>query len=262
MPVAAPSRRAFLSGCAALLPLALARPVWAEGEDTPPPLGFRELGDGVWLHTSWGKFPQGWVAANGLVVVGPDDVLLVDTAWTPGQTVALLEQVTKVAPNRPVNLLVTHAHDDRLAGLAVVHARGGWSLARDETVKEAEADGAGTIQRSWTGESTTITAGGRPVELFYPGPAHTKDNTVAFLPDVALLFGGCMIRAADDGNLGNAADADICRWPQSVEAVIVRYGKMAKSVVPGHGEVGDASLLAHTRDLARAEATKSCGPAG
>jgi metallo-beta-lactamase class B len=260
MPVAAPSRRAFLCGCAASLSLALVRPAWAEGEDAPPALGFRQLADGVWLHTSWGKTPQGWVPSNGLALIGPEEVLLIDAAWTPAQTVALLAQVAQTAPNRPINLLVTHAHDDRLSGLAAVHARGGWSMARDETVKEAE--GTGTIQRSWSGESTTIIGGGRPVELFYPGPAHTRDNTVAFLADSAVLFGGCMIRGVEQGNLGNTDDSDICRWPQSVEAVIGRYGKAAKIVVPGHGEVGDAELLAHTRTLARAEAAKSCHPAG
>lgn len=260
MPAYAPSRRAFLHGCAAGLSLALIRPVWAQDAETPPPLGFRELSDGVWLHTSWRKDGQGWLESNGLAVIGPEEVLLIDAAWTPAQTVALLERLAEVAPNRPVNLVVTHAHDDRLAGLAAVHARGGWSLARDETVQEAA--GAGTIQRGWSGESTTVTVGGRTVELFYPGPADTRDNTVAFVPDSAVLFGGCMIRAADQANLAAGPESDLCRWPQSVEAVVARYGKAAKIVVPDQGEPGDAGLLSHTHQLAKAEAAKSCSPAG
>jgi len=259
MPVPAPSRRAFLHGCAAGLSLALIRPALAQDAETPPPLGFRELADGIWLHTSWRKGDQGWIPSNGLALIGPEEALLIDAAWTPAQTVALLERVAQAAPNRPVNLVVTHAHDDRLAGLAAVHARGGccWSLARDETVKEAAA----TIQRSWSGESTTITGGGRAVELFYPGPAHTRDNTVAFLPDSEFLF-GCMIRAAEQANLVAVPNSDICRWPQSVEAVIARYGKAAKTVVPDQGEPGDAGLLTRTYQMAKAEAAKSCSPAG
>lgn len=260
MPAPAPSRRAFLHGCAAGLSLALIRPALAQDAEAPPPLSFRELADGIWLHTSWRKGDQGWIASNGLAVIGPEEVLLIDAAWGPAQTVALLERVAEIAPNRPVNLVVTHAHDDRLAGLAAVHARGGWSLARDETVTEAA--GTGTIQRSWNGESTTITGGGRAIELFYPGPAHTRDNTVAFLPDSGLLFGGGMIRAAEQANLDALTDSDICRWPQSVEAVIARYGKAAKIVVPDQGEPGDAGLLTHTHQLAKAEAAKSCSPAG
>lgn len=259
MPVPTPSRRAFLQGCAVGLSLAVIRPALAQDAETPP-LGFRELADGVWLHTSWRRTDQGWVPSNGLAVIGPEEVLLIDTAWTPAQTVALLQRLAEAAPNRPVNLVVTHAHDDRLAGLAAVHARGGWSLARDETVNDAA--GIGTIQRSWSGESTTITGGGRTVELFYPGPAHTSDNTVAFLPDSAVLFGGDMIRAAEQANLEAAPNSDICRWPQSVEAVIARYGKAAKIVVPGQGEPGDAALLSHTYELAKAEAAKRCSPAG
>ena len=84
MPVPAPSRRAFLHGCAAGLSLALIRPALAQDAEAPPPLGFRELADGVWLHTSWRKADQGWIASNGLAVIGPEEVLLIDAAWTSG----------------------------------------------------------------------------------------------------------------------------------------------------------------------------------
>lgn len=270
MPAAVHSRRAFLGGCAACLSLALVQPAQAEGEAVPP-IGFRELAPGVWLHTTWGQYNGGYVPANGLALVGPDDVLMIDTGWTPTQTAILLEKLAEIAPNRPVNLVVTHAHLDRVAGLALIHARGGWSMARDATVKAVEAQGWGTIQRSWSGESTTLTAGGQKVELFYPGPAHTRDNIVAFLPESAILFGGCMVRSVERpspanavyaNTLGSLSDADVCSWPQSIEAVIARYGKAAKIVVPGHGEVGDADLLAQTLRLAKAEAAKSCHPAG
>jgi len=258
MPVPALSRRAFLHGSAAGVSLALIRPALAQDVEVPPPLGLRELADGIWLHTSWRKADQGWVGSNGLAVIGPEEVLLIDAAWTPAQTVTLLERLAETAPNRPVNLVVTHAHDGRLAGVAAVHARSGWSLGRDETVKEA----GGAVQRSWSGESTAITGGGRTIELFYPGPAHTRDNTVAFLPDSRVLFGGGLILGADQANLVNTFDSDLCRWPQSVEAVIARYGKAAKIVVPDEGEPGDAGLLSHTHQLAKAEAAKSCSPAG
>src|SRR6185295_3616589 len=73
-------------------------------------------------------------------------------------------------------------------------------------------------------------------EVFYPGPAHTRDNIVVWLPDSRVLFGGCAVRAATSG-LGNVADADLTAYPASIRRVLERY-PAAEVVVPGHGDVG------------------------
>ena len=50
-------------------------------------------------------------------------------------------------------------------------------------------------------------------------------------------------------SLGNLGDAVIEAWPDSVERLISRYGS-ALLVVPGHGKVGNVSLLENTKKLA------------
>lgn len=50
--------------------------------------------------------------------------------------------------------------------------------------------------------------------------------------------------------IGYVEGSDANHWPVAMENVLARYGA-ASIVVPGHGEIGDASLLTHTRDLAR-----------
>ena len=50
-------------------------------------------------------------------------------------------------------------------------------------------------------------------------------------------------------SLGNTEDAVIGEWSNSIQKVIDRYSDI-KLVVPGHGKVGDTSLLAHTQKLA------------
>jgi metallo-beta-lactamase class B len=62
------------------------------------------------------------------------------------------------------------------------------------------------------------------------------------------LFGGCFIKAEDAQSLGNTAEADVEHWASSIEAVEKKFPD-AESVVPGHGEAGDRSLLAHTSRL-------------
>ena len=225
-----------------------------------PALGFEQVADRVWVHTSWLKYPQGWFPSNGLVVQGPRGVLLVDTAWTPPQTVELIDRIERVTGSRPLNLVVTHAHDDRMGGLSEVHARNCLSLAHEETARFAHKQGLATnFTGTWPGEIHTLTDTGRTVELFYPGAAHSPDNTVAFIEDVGVLFGGCMIRGAEQAGLGNTTDADLCHWPVAARAVQERYGERASIIIPGHGKPGPASLLSHTVALAEAAQQKPCG---
>ena len=86
------------------------------------------------------------------------------------------------------------------------------------------------------------------VEVFFPGPTHAYDNTVVYIPGRKLLFGGCMILAAEAKKPGYADDGNLEEWPKSVKKVIDRFGD-AEIVVPGHGKIGDRSLLAHTVEI-------------
>jgi metallo-beta-lactamase class B len=85
-------------------------------------------------------------------------------------------------------------------------------------------------------------------EVFYPGPAHTRDNVVVWLAESRVLFGGCAVRAASDTSVGNVADADVKEWPASIRRVRDRY-PTADVVVPGHGDPGGRELLEHTLAL-------------
>jgi metallo-beta-lactamase class B len=86
------------------------------------------------------------------------------------------------------------------------------------------------------------------VEVYYPGPSHTIDNTVVYFQNHKILFGGCMVKALDSKDAGYTADANMQQWPRSIEKVLARY-KDAKIVVPGHGNCGNINLLKHTIEL-------------
>lgn len=85
------------------------------------------------------------------------------------------------------------------------------------------------------------------VIVFYPGPAHSPDNLVVYLPQQKILFGGCMVRALNY-DLGNTKDADLKRYYESAKSL---KNFDAKVVIPGHGKIGSTDLVDHTIDLAK-----------
>lgn len=222
-----------------------------QAADAPqPPFVFTQIGDGVWMHTSTAKLPTGqWYPSNGMVVVGATRTLLIDTAWTPEQTQVLLGRMTV---QQSTSLFITHFHDDRMGGLAVTAAAGIRSFAFARTVTEARAHNMGAIDQALAPDTYAFDLGGRTVEVFYPGPAHTVDNAVAYDNKTGMMFGGCMMRALTMSDMGNVADADVVQWGGSVARVAARYPH-TKLIVPGHGPADDQRIYQHTISLAQAK---------
>jgi|GEM_PF-391046 len=212
----------------------------------------RPLAEGVWLHTSrkdvagYGRIPS-----HGLVVEGAEGLLLVDSAWGDGPTRELLGLIRARLGRTPAAVIVTHAHDDRVGGLAALREAGVAVYVTAETAALIAAHDGGVIAGALAVPVDRRALAGEAVEVFAPGAAHTLDNVVVWLPARGVLFGGCMIRPAGARALGNLADADLATWPASALRVAERYGA-ARVVVPTHGDPGDAALLTETAALAHA----------
>lgn len=211
-------------------------------------LAMKEIHPGIWIHTSWRKLDNGIeFPSNGLLVRYDDALLLVDTAWGADLTAELLDWIDAELGLPVVRAVVTHFHDDRMSGTPVLVARGipftGLPLTR------SLGKNAGVPLPAPIGDlriGGTVAIGN--VEVFYPGPGHSRDNLVVWVPEAALLFGGCAVRTPDFPGTGNTADADLANWPEAIRRVQQQYPNV-RTVVPGHGPAGDASLLAHTIGL-------------
>ena len=86
--------------------------------------------------------------------------------------------------------------------------------------------------------------GNEIVEVFYPGPAHTKDNSVVYFHEQKILFGGCMIKPFELGYMG---DAQVSEWPASAKS-LKKFE--IKTVIPGHGKWGGPELIDKTIQVA------------
>jgi metallo-beta-lactamase class B len=205
------------------------------------------IADDVWLHTS--RHPE-LGRGNGLVVVAGGEAALIDTPWTNEQTRHLVSWVSQQCGARVSKVVVTHSHPDNLGGLAVAHELGAESYAHSKTAAFAERDG-NEVPKNVFDDSLQISIGTRVLQPRFVGPGHTVDNIVVWIPDVEILFGGCLVRPGLAKTLGFAKEADLEQWPATIETLLEDYGD-AKLIVPGHGSPGGRELLDRTLELLKA----------
>jgi len=91
------------------------------------------------------------------------------------------------------------------------------------------------------GEDTTIDLGGRHVVLHHPGRAHTGHDAVVDVPDADVTVVGDIV---EEGAPPSFHDAFPLEWPATLEALLPR---LRRTVVPGHGDVVDATFVAEQR---------------
>lgn len=228
-----------------------------------PAPSLEKIAEGVWVHKTYENLPQiGSFLSQGLMIDTGGGVLLVDTAWTNHDTETLLVLIKNAAGEMPELAIVTHAHNDKMGGMqALIDAK---IAARAHPLTNEDAPGRGLRPAPMTilggkdfdtlfGESDGAREVRGPVQVFYPGAGHTRDNIVVYYAPAKVLFGGCLIRPANARNLGNTADADVTHWADAVRAVAARFPE-AEIVIPSHGAMGGRELLDHT--IAFAEAAR------
>ncbi|SMO49177.1 metallo-beta-lactamase class B [Melghirimyces algeriensis] len=210
-----------------------------------------KLNDNVWVHTSYNEWNGTTYGHNGLIVSTSKGVVLIDTAWDSAgnyqKTEALLKMIKTHFKQNVVLALITHAHDDSIGGIQALLNQGIDVRSTLLTAKLAKKYGYPSPKPTLDAKPV-MKVGDTVVEAYYPGEGHSQDNITVWLPQYKILFGGCFIKSSDATDLGNLSDANVEQWDDSVKKVINKYPQV-KTVVPGHGNWGDQSLLFHTLDL-------------
>nr|WP_104009852.1 subclass B1 metallo-beta-lactamase IMP-71 [Pseudomonas aeruginosa]AUS29441.1 subclass B1 metallo-beta-lactamase IMP-71 [Pseudomonas aeruginosa] len=216
----------------------------AAADDSLPDLKIEKLEKGVYVHTSFEEV-KGWgvFAKHGLVVLVKNDAYLIDTPITAKDTEKLVNWFIEHG-YRIKGSISTHFHGDSTAGIEWLNSQSISTYASELTNELLKKDNKVQATNSFSGVSYSLIK--NKIEVFYPGPGHTQDNVVVWLPEKKILFGGCFVKP--DG-LGNLGDANLEAWPKSAKILMSKYGK-AKLVVSSHSEIGNASLLQRTWEQA------------
>lgn len=211
-----------------------------------PTLSIKPLTENFYVHITYGVFANTIVPANGLVVNG-DSVLLIDTGWDTIQLRQIMEW-TKINLHKPIAYcIVTHFHEDRASGIAMLQQYGVKVFALKATDEKLVKE-YGRHADIVLPEDSTFNIGNLIVTTYYPGAGHTKDNVVIWFPQQKILFGGCLVKSSEVTDLGNLADADVKQWPASIKNVMRRFGN-AEYIIPGHQSWTDKNSLQHTYNL-------------
>ena len=89
--------------------------------------------------------------------------------------------------------------------------------------------------------------GGVHVSLFWRGPMHTRGDTLIFVEEDKVLFSGDVVM--NRAFLAVNPSSSLKTWLATLEELEALRPAV---VVPSHGAIGDASLIAGDRDYLRA----------
>jgi glyoxylase-like metal-dependent hydrolase (beta-lactamase superfamily II) len=191
-------------------------------------------------------------------------VLVVDGNFPSGAKVIIPK--IKAQTQKPIRFAFdTHHHGDHAYGNQVWVDNGAIPVAHTgvvEEMKKYETGYYGTKPGRWeeaAKERADVRAsklrpptvlfpnemifddGKKRVELRHLGVAHTHGDGWAWMPKEKILFGG---DACVNGPYNYVGDGEIGAWIRTLDAA-KRLG--AKTVVPGHGPLGDGTLLEDQR---------------
>ncbi|NKF49927.1 subclass B1 metallo-beta-lactamase [Shewanella sp. WXL01] len=200
----------------------------------------------VYMHSSYVQTQNfGMVGSNGLIYVDGKQAYLIDTPWTAEDTMQLVAWVDKQGLTLAASIS-THSHADRTGGVGYLNSINVPTYVSDKTNALLQKTGQPLASESFSGDFFAMLE--NKIEVHYVGAGHTEDNLVVWLPEHKFLYGGCLVKSIRSRTLGYVGEANIDAWPSSIAHLKDKF-KDAKTIMPGHGAIGDQCLLDHTIDL-------------
>ncbi len=233
--------------------------------------GLHELGNSLYAYL---QPDGGWGESNAGLVCDGEHSLLIDTLFDLRLTERMLEEMRRATPAaaRIDTLVNTHANGDHCYGNELVgDAR---IVASQRTAAEMtelppagfaalvqQAPSMGEVgaffldcfgafdfngielvlpTQTFDGE-LTLRVGAKEVALIEVGPAHTRGDTLAFLPEERTLFSGDILF---HGGHPIAWAGPVSNWISACDRILEMDVEV---IVPGHGSLADKHAVSELR---------------
>jgi glyoxylase-like metal-dependent hydrolase (beta-lactamase superfamily II) len=231
-------------------------------------LGLHELSDGCHAYL---QPDGGWGWSNAGLVVGDGESLLVDTLFDLKITQRMLDSMAGVTQGAAISTVVnTHANGDHcygnqllsgseiIASVATAHEMSEVPPAMLAALNKAPGE-VGELFRHFFGEFDfdgieptlptrtfsgryEFSVGGRKIELVEVGPAHTKGDTLVFVPDARTVYTGDILF------IGGTPVVWVGPLDNWIAACDLICASDVDHIVPGHGPLTDKAGVIAIRD--------------
>ncbi len=228
----------------------------SQADLTDKKVTFEQLSQHCWAYTAEGD-------PNSGVIIGDKFIMVSDATATPAMAQDLIARIRTVSDKPIKYVLLTHYHAVRVLGASAYAAEGATEIIASQGTYELIVErGAQDMQSEMerfprlfrNAESvpgltwpTLVIAGGDPargeapgklmldlggvrVQVWHPGPGHTRGDTIAWVEDEKVLFSGDLVEYEAGVYTG---DAHLQEWPATLEAL---RALRAEAIVPGRGQ--------------------------
>ncbi|MBV9733787.1 MAG: MBL fold metallo-hydrolase [Verrucomicrobia bacterium] len=221
------------------------------------------MADGIWIIPDK-RIP---LVPNIGIVEGSRSVLVIDSGLTPESGRDVLTAAHNIAGQRELILTTTHAHPEHTFGAQAFKGSARIyynklqrdSLARDgaklltgfrtllppDRIQLLDGVKITLADTVYDGDHASIELGGRQVDLWTLGTAHSPGDQVIVIPDQRVVFAGDLIEerifpiVPFFPPLIQAGDIDCAIW----QAALTKISDGAPLIViPGHGNLGGTEI--------------------
>jgi cyclase len=222
-------------GLAALGAIAVCGTI-SRAQQQPQPLKVTKIKDNVY-------WAQGGVGSNDGIIVGKNGVILVDTKTTVDSEKLVIAEIAKITPEAVTAAILTHSDGDHVNGLAAFPA--GLTIVAQENCKQEMVASAGgrnpapqdRLPTKTYAKTDKLTLDGVHFRLYHWANGHTSGDTVVYLPDEKIVFGGDLLAGAPDRaetliHVEKQGSAE--GWMENVKGML---GLDADTYLTGHGNM-------------------------
>ncbi len=181
---------------------------------------------------------------NVTVMTGKDGILVVDSSYARTAN-PLLEEITKLSPQKIQYLIITHYHGDHTGGNAIL-GKDAQIISHDNCKKtmlanlkpEEKEETLGIPQQTFA-RDLTFPFEDEEVKLVHFGPGHTSGDTVVIFEKAKVLVTGDLFFHGMPPYIDVNNGSDTKNWVDLIEALCKKYPDF--KVIPGHGKVADTN---------------------
>jgi cyclase len=225
--------RKLAFGCAALAAF-LSSAASAGAQQQLQPITVTKVKDNVY----WAR---GGAGSNDGIIVGKTGVIVVDTKTTVDSEKGVIAEIGKITPMTVNTAIITHSDGDHVNGLAAFPD--GLTVISQENCKKEMEESANSpnpapqnrLPSKTYNKTDNLTIDGVSIRLYHWAPGHTSGDTVVYLPDEKIVFGGdLLVTNRPDTGIHLEKHGSAAGWIENAKGMVALD---ADTYLTGHGDM-------------------------